>query len=404
MNDDNPPAAEGAASRGNPLFDPKLLRDPHQLYAQLRAAGPMNLGAQGVILARRADIAAMLSDAATFSSGMDVTQTGTDRPLIPLQIDPPQHREYRKILNPIFAPRRMEEMAESVTALARELVAAVEGEEVVDFVGRFSIPFPSQVFLTMLGLPMDHLPRFLELKDGFIRPESITGHPRHHENSVALMRRTATEIYDYFDRVIQERKAAPGNDLVTQLVETEVEGSRLSHEDVLDICFLLLVAGLDTVSASLDCLMLHLATHPERRQALADDASLIPSAVEELLRWESPVMMVARVATRDYEIAGCPINKGQHVLALLGAANTDPDDLPDADVVRLDRDENRHIAFGVGIHRCLGSHLARMELAIALREWHARIPHYRLAPDFEPTFNTSIRSLVSLPLLPVRPA
>jgi cytochrome P450 len=250
----------------------------------------------------------------------------------------------------------------------------------------------------MLGLPMAELPRFLALKDGFIRPESITGRPREHEDSVALMRRTVASIYDYFEGVIEKRKAEPADDLVSRFLETEVDGERLSHEDVLDICMLFLVAGLDTVSASLDCMMLHLAEHPDERRALVEDPSLIPNAVEELLRWESPVMMTARVATQDAEIAGCPVEKGQRVLVMIGAANTDADEMPDADVVRWDRDVNRHIAFGGGIHRCLGSHLARLELRVALGGWLARIPEYRVPPGFEPAFNTGIRSLSSLPL------
>ena len=180
------------------------------------------------------------------------------------------------------------------------------------------------------------------------------------------MRQTAASIYEYFEVVIGERTAHPGDDLVTKLLQFEVDGDRLTHDDVLDTCFLFLAAGLDTVSASLDCLMLHLATHPDQRRALVENPDLIPNAVEELLRWESPVMTVARVTTEDTEIGGCPVGKGQQVLVMLGAANADPDSLEDADVVRFDRDVNRHIAFGKGIHRCLGSHLARLELRIAL--------------------------------------
>jgi cytochrome P450 len=327
------------------------------------------------------------------------TQTGTARPLIPLQIDPPRHGEYRRALDPLFSPQRMKELEGPVTDLARGLVDAIAAEDEVDFVRQFSVQFPSQVFLALLGLPLDDLPRFLKLKDGFIRPQSITGKPRRHEDSVALLEQTAASIYAYFDAVIAARRVRPEDDLISSFLETEAGGSRLCHEDILDICFLFLVAGLDTVSASLDCMMLHLALHPDRRRALVEDPSLIPCAVEELLRWESPVMMVARFATRDTEIAGCPVRKGQLVVALLGAANTDEQAIPDPDVVRFDRDVNRHMAFGRGIHRCLGSHLARMELRIALREWHARIPDYRVPPGFQPAFTTSIRSLAALPLL-----
>lgn len=396
--DGEAPADHGSAG-AHPLLDPVMLRAPHVLYEGMRAAGVMNLGDNGVIVSRRADVDTLMGNPAVFSSGMGVTETGTDRPLIPLQIDPPKHREYRKLLDPLFTLQRMREMEASVTDLARELVDGIVGEAgAIDFVQRFSVPFPSQVFLTMLGLPMDHLPRFLELKDGFIRPESFTGVPREHPDSVAHMERTAAEIHGYFAVVTDERAAQPGGDIVSQLLGFEVDGQRLTREEVLDTCFIFLVAGLDTVSASLDCMMLHLATHPEHRQALVDDPELVPSVVEELLRWESPVMTVARVATEDTEIGGCPVHQGQQVLVMLGAANVDPDGMDDADVVRFDRDVNRHIAFGKGIHRCLGSHLARLELRIALREWHARIPEYCVPPGFEPEFRTGIRSLERLPL------
>jgi cytochrome P450 len=236
------------------------------------------------------------------------------------------------------------------------------------------------------------------MKDGFIRPDTITGKPRNHEDTLQLMKETATSIYGYFDEVIAERRARPGEDLISRFLDAEVEGERLSHEDIVDTCFLLLVAGLDTVSASLDCMMLYLAGHPVQRQELVADPSLIPNAVEELLRWESPVITVARFATVDTEISGCPVHKGQVVMALLGAANTDSEEVDDPTVVRWDRRVNRHMAFGRGIHRCLGANLARLELQIALREWHSRIPDYGLSDSFEPEFLTSIRSLRSLPL------
>jgi len=391
--------AQSSQSAGNPLENPAFLVAPQAIFPGLRAQGALPLGDRGVLLTRSADIAALLTNPEVFSSGMGVTQTGAERPLIPLQIDPPAHRQYRRILDPLFSPQQVKAMEGPVSDLARSLVDEIAADREVDFVRQFSVRFPSQVFLALLGLPLDELPRFLELKDGFIRPESITGKPRGHEDSVALLKETATAIYAYFDTVISERQAHPGDDIISSFLAAEVDGARLSREDILDICFLFLAAGLDTVSASLDCIMLHLAQHPGRRQALVADPSLIPSAVEELLRWESPVMMVARFATQDTEIAGCPVRQGQVVTALLGSANTDEDAMDDPDVVRFDREVNRHIAFGRGIHRCLGSHLARLELRIALREWHARIPDYRVPDGFEPRFTTSIRSLVELPLL-----
>jgi cytochrome P450 len=394
---DSPSPDEGGAA--STLMDPAFLRSPQLFYPALRAHGVIDASPMGLILSRRSDVISLLGQPEIFSSGVGVTETGAQRPLIPLQLDPPEHRRYRKILDPIFTRQRMAEMEAPISQLAGELIDGIAAGDETDFVKQFSISFPSQVFLTLLGLPFDELPRFLLLKDGFIRPESLTGKPRDHEDSKQLLAETAAAVYAYFEEVIGERRSAPGDDLVSRFLETEVEGERLSHEDILDICFLFLVAGLDTVSASLDCLMMHLASHPERRQALVDDPGLIPNAVEELLRWESPVIMVGRIATKDAELGGCPVKKGQHVIGLIGSANTDEEGMADAELVRFDREVNRHLAYGRGIHRCLGANLAQVELTVALREWHQRIPDYQVAPGFEPAFTSSIRSLTTLPLL-----
>jgi cytochrome P450 len=265
------------------------------------------------------------------------------------------------------------------------------------------VPFPSQVFLTILGLPLDDLPKFLTMKDGIIRPEHVIGVVQGSREAVAYQRATAQSIYDYFDKVLDEREAlAPddrSDDLCTTFLATELEGVALTRHEILDICFLFLIAGLDTVTASLDCMFSYLAQHREQRARLAADPALIPAAVEEMLRWETPVMGVARVATDDVELGGCPIAKGQQVSVLLGSANTDDDEFGDGDEVRFDRDPNRHLAFGGGIHRCLGSHLARQELRVALREWHRRIPDYSVKPDVHLTYTTGIRSIDTFPMV-----
>jgi cytochrome P450 len=168
---------------------------------------------------------------------------------------------------------------------------------------------------------------------------------------------------------------------------------------MLDICFLMLIAGLDTVSASLDCFFGYLAEHPAARAAVVERPDAIPSMVEEMLRWETPVMAVARVATRDTEVGGCPIGAGEHVMAIIGAANVDDSEVPDAGAVRWDREVNRHLAFGGGVHRCLGSHLARLELRVAMREWHRRIPDYSVAPGAELVYTAGIRTLEAFPMV-----
>jgi len=214
----------------------------------------------------------------------------------------------------------------------------------------------------------------------------------------AYQQQVADSIYDYFNTVLDERELERRDDLLSHFLDAEVEGHKLTREDILDVCFLFLIAGLDTVTATLDCMFSFLAQHPEHRQQLVDDPSLIPSAIEELLRWETPVMGVARAALVDTELDGCPIAQGDQVMIMLGSANTDEAEFPDADVVRFDREVNRHIAFGGGIHRCLGSHLARMELRVALREWHRRIPEYSVEPEHTLVYTPAIRSIEHFPM------
>jgi cytochrome P450 len=251
----------------------------------------------------------------------------------------------------------------------------------------------------MLGLPVDELPTFVAMKDGVIRPDRVAGEPRGHPKTEAHQQATADGIYDYFEKLLAERARARHDDLVSTLLDAEVEGERLNHEEILDICFLLLIAGLDTVTASLDCFFGYFGRNAEARQQIVEHLELIPDVVEELLRWETPVMAVSRVATRDTEIDGYPVVAGEAVMAFIGAANLDDTDSVGAGQVRFDRDANRHLAFGGGIHRCLGSHLARLELRIALREWHRRIPEYHIEPGFELEYTPGIRTLDRFPML-----
>ena len=336
------------------LMSPELARNPQPMYAMLRDGSPvLRVDGVGVVVTSRSGVDQILRDPGVFSSNMSAHDLKTERPLIPLQI---------------------------------------------------SIPFPSQVFLTLFGLPLEDLPTFLGMKDGVIRPDHVVGHEFGHPETEAHQQRTADAIYAYFERVLDERAGEEGDDLLSHLLRAEVDGERLTREDMLDICFLLLIAGLDTVSASLDCFFGHLAENPSARGTVVEQPDLIPSMVEEMLRWETPVMAVARVATRDAEVAGCPISTGEHVMAIIGAANVDDSEVPDAGAVRWDRDVNRHLAFGGGVHRCLGSHLARLELRVALREWHRRIPDYRIAPGSELVYTAGIRTLETFPMVLFRSA
>jgi cytochrome P450 len=185
--------------------------------------------------------------------------------------------------------------------------------------------------------------------------------------------------------------------LLSQIVHATIDGRQMSETELLGIAHLLLLGGLDTVTATLDCMVTYLANHPDRRQQLVDDPSRIPAIVEELLRWETPVMIVPRVVKQDMQLGGVQLFAGDSVILVLGAANLDDDEFGDTSV-DFDRDPNRHLAFGGGHHLCLGAHLARLELRVALEELHARIPNYRIASGTELRFSPGIRQAESLPL------
>ena len=255
-----------------------------------------------------------------------------------------------------------------------------------NFSEEFADLFPASVFLGLLGLPEEELRMFLRLRDGILHPEKFDPDAGLDiDKRQAVMNATGEEIYAYFSELIRKRKTEPAKDIITRFLAAEVEGERLTDEEILDICFLFLIAGLDTVSDSLTCFFAFLAQHREHRRQVVENPEVIPAAVEELLRWESPVPSgVPRVATQDVELpSGDRINPGTAMMVSYGAANVDLATFGDPFEVRFDREDNPHIAFGGGVHRCLGSHLARRELRVTLREWHRRIPDYRIKPGHE---------------------
>ena len=394
--DTTPPQADQSPFAS---MDPESAAHPQPMYKMLRDSMPvMPVDGVGVVITRKAEAEEVFRHPEVFSSNADALDLKNPRPLIPLQIDPPEHKKFRKLLDPIFAPRQMALLEESITRTVNELIDGFIDAGEVDFSSAFSVPFPSQVFLNLLGLSFDELPRFLAMKDGIIRPHLVIGAEFDSEEAQAHQQETADSIYAYFNEVLDQREVTREEDLLSRFLDAEVDGHKLTREDILDICFLFLIAGLDTVTATLDCIFGYLVHHPEQRQRIIDDPTVIPSAIEELLRWETPVQVVARVALEDTEVAGCPVRKGDNVMVVLGSVNTDEADLPDADEVRFDREVNRHWAFGSGVHRCLGSHLARQELRVALREWHRRIPEYALVEGHTLVYTPAIRSIDHFPM------
>jgi len=227
---------------------------------------------------------------------------------------------------------------------------------------------------------------FLDMRDGILHAEKKDPDALVDVDArMKVMNATGAQIYEYFGNLIDARTEHPADDIITRFVAAEIDGDKLTRDDILDICFLFLIAGLDTVSDTLTCSYAFLAQHPEHRRMIVDDPSVIPIAVEELLRWESPVAGgVPRLATCPVELpSGTRVDEGTAVVPNYGAANMDPATFGDPMEVRFDRADNPHIAFGGGVHRCLGSHLARRELRVTLREWHRRIPDYTLKPGHE---------------------
>lgn len=385
------------------MLDPKYARDPRPYFAQLRDGCPVRdeIDLPGrkpsILVTRYDDVQATLRNAKVFSSkfGDGMGGLGNDRPMIPLQIDPPEHKKYRKLLDPFLEPRTVARLEDDVVGLVNDLMDRFESRGSCELLQDFAVPLPCTVFLRLLGLPLEHLDMFLEIKEGIIRGNNERTLAAQFEARSTAGRR----CYEYFEEALDRIEKERVEGLLLDLMDAEIDGERLTRDEIMDVCYLFIIAGLDTVTDSLCCFYTFLADHPEHRHQIVANPDLIPAAVEELLRWESPVSGVARVAAEDTEINGCPVHKGENLFVLVGAANTDPDGIEQASTVDFGRDTNRHFAFGSGIHRCLGSHLARLELRVALREWHRRIPEYHIPPGTELVWTPMLRAVMELPLI-----
>ena len=372
--------------------------DPIPVYHEMHEEQPVlrtmgAFGTYGVMVSRYEDVLWALKHPEFFSS-KDVVQVGNEVPLIPLSVDPPDHAKYRRLLDPQFSPRKMAVLEPEMRKLVNEVIDTFVSRGTCDFHEEFATPLPSTFFLSLIGLPQSDLPQLLEWRDNTIRPKPGPG-----ESDTDVRERTGHEITAYFEAAIAERRERPDDRLITGLVNAEIEGRPLTHAELLGACHLLLLGGLDTVTATLDCIVVYLANHPDRRQAIVDNPGLIPAAIEELLRRETPVMMVPRNLIADVEIGGVQCKAGDSVSLMLGAGNVDNAEFDDPADANFDRSANRHLAFGGGPHRCLGSHLARLELRVALEEFHRRIPEYQIPEGTDISFSGGIRQAEVLPLV-----
>jgi cytochrome P450 len=372
---------------------------PREYYAQRRAEGPVEIShePEELVLLRRADVEQALRTWQDYSSAFGGVM-GSDEPIIPLNVDPPLHVKYRKLLDPYFAPRKMKLLQPAVQQHTNTLIDAFVDRGSCDFSTEMAVPLPCSTFLTLLGLPLDELDDLVRWKDIMIRPDHVVSDP---DEAMKLQADTAMEIYTRFSAEMEDRRTHPREDLISHLTHAEIDGEKLTDSEILRTCFLLLAAGLDTVTISLECIFAFLLDHDGARRMLIDEPGSEVNLIEELLRWETPVQAVGRKTTRDIELdGGVTIAAGTTVGISLSSANVDPDGLPGADQVDVCRGDMRSFAFGGGPHRCLGSNLARMELRTVVRTWHDRIPEYSLAAGAELFWNSSpLRGLDHLPLV-----
>ena len=390
-------------------FDPAFRTDPHPIYKRLREENPVHPGPiGGLVLTRHADCLTVLRHPAASSDerngelfkALDAAgeidhELSDNRPF--LFLDPPDHTRLRRLVSKAFTPRTVERLRPRVQALVDELLDAVADAGSMELIEDLAYPLPVQVISEMLGVPPEDHERFKGwskdlargLDPDFILPPEV----------LERRNQAVTAFSEYFLELIAERRRSPRDDLLSALVAAEDEGDRLTEQELLSTCTLLLVAGHETTVNLIANGTLALLRNPDQLQRLRDDPSVARSGVEELLRYDPPVQLTGRVALEDIELDGATVEAGTFALLLLASANRDPDAFPDPDRLDLGRTDNHHLAFGFGAHFCLGAPLARLEGEIALTTLVRRCPDLALAID-TPRYkeNLILRGLAELPV------
>ncbi|HEX2634150.1 MAG TPA: cytochrome P450 [Bradyrhizobium sp.] len=377
--------------------DPRWTENPFPIWDELRAASPVVhtdrfLGCYMPTTYQA--VREIANDTEHFSSRRVIVRD--IRPEItatapPITSDPPEHKPAKQLLLPPFTPDAMKKLEPRVRAICNELIDEFINDGECDAAARYTRHIPVRAIAHMLGIAE---------KDGDLFIKWIHGILELGIKDDAALMSAVREMTEYFAAHLEQRKQNPTDDLISTLMKArDKDGEPLSDSHVLGSLRLLLIAGIDTTWSAIGSSLWHLAKTPADRERLVAEPELMPSAVEELLRAYSPVTM-AREVIKETVISGCPIKAGNMVLLSFPAANRDPAMFPDADKVVLDRKENRHAAFGLGIHRCVGSNLARMEMMVAIEEWLKRIPDFRLDPAGQVTWSEgTVRGPRQLPLL-----
>ncbi len=371
-------------------------RKPQATLSDLAATSRFIRDGDTVLVTRWKDVDELLRRPSEFSAS-NAYSIGTDRPLIPHNIDPPEHRFYKRVLQPLFSPSVVASLRPGMVALANETIDKFIHRGEAELTEDFTWPFPSRVFCRYFGIPFEDLGWFFKIAEAQLHPPGLeTSSP---EEQHRARTESARQLRDYWDRLFEERRSNPAGDVLTRLINIEVDGRRFTPEELYSICYNVPLAAMHTTTITMNAIFAHLAEHPDQQSLLRADPSLIEPTIEELLRWESPAPYNYRRVKNDTEIAGCPVRKGDRV-AYLMSANFDPDMIRDPRKLDFTRAPNRHITFGYGDHRCLGIHLAREDLRVGVSVFLDRISDFWLNPDQEITFEVgSIRGPNKVPIM-----
>lgn len=387
--------AEAHDSRGIPLLDltdlPMAL-DRGAGWAKLRDAGPVVLSDGWYTLTRRAEVLAALRNPNVFSSKKAFEVVGSPLPLVPAAFDPPEHTRFRRILQPFFSPHALVAILPSIQTQAIDIIDSIAGRDECEVMADLATPYPSQVFLTLFGLPLRDRERLIRWKDAIIELSLPNAADETPDLTPAL------ELFAYLTDAVAAHRQNPGDDVLSQVLVGE---DTLTDDEALGMAFFFVLAGLDTVTSAIGAALLELARRPDVRTRLREKPDEIRVFVEEIVRLEASAPAVPRVATEDVTVAGYTLPAGSRVRLCLGAINRDGSDAISGDELVMDGKVHKHWGFGGGPHRCVGSHLARMEMNVVVTEWLSRIPHFELSHGYRPEI-TWPSPTCTLPQLPFR--